>query len=220
MEPRSSLTTPMINTRVDFWPSMIDVLASLLMVFLLMYFVQYQLNARHLAAAIAQRKQAVFIEVFKRTFHNEILQQQVAFSSDLNLLQITFGEEILFERGKYKLQTKGETVLWKLVSVFQELNATPRGQQVYKQIQIEGHTDTDELKAPVYPQDNWELSTARALEVLKFLARKTVPPLEEKKMSASGYASNRPKADKAPSRRIEILIYFSGKEGRTNTLRD
>jgi chemotaxis protein MotB len=108
-------------------------------------------------------------------------------------------------------------VLQKLAGVFQRLSAATPKQQVYKQIQIEGHTDTNPLNGRFYPQDNWELSTARALEVLKFLSRKASPPLEEKTMSASGYASNRPKAEWAQSRRIEILIYFSSKEAPADT---
>lgn len=216
MKKVTDFAAPTINTDIDFWPSMIDMLTSILMVFLLIYFVQYYFNSGNLESAIAENRRDIFKRTLEREFSGE---KEVLLTAELNSLRITFGEGVLFKPTDYQLQPKGEVVLTKLAEVFNTTRSTLSGQQPYKEIQIEGHTDPDTQKGKVYPHDNWELSTARALEVLKFLARKATPPLDEKAMSANGFASNRPApGDKAKSRRIEILIKFSGEESsKTST---
>jgi len=81
-----------------------------------------------------------------------------------------------------------------------------------KQIQVSGHTDRlpiSEKLAPQFPS-NWELSTARAINVVRFLSEKAnVPP---QRLVASGYgeyhpiANNKTAAGRAKNRRIEILL--------------
>lgn len=81
-------------------------------------------------------------------------------------------------------------------------------------IEIQGHTDSDPIKSPVYPS-NWELSSARASTVLKILDAKGVHP---EQMRAVGFAHYHPVApekthdgfanpsNKALNRRIVISI--------------
>jgi flagellar motor protein MotB len=205
----TSFAAPTVNTNIDFWPSVIDMLTSALMVFLLIYFVQFYLSNENLEAAIAQVKRDQFKETFEREFR---LEENVSLEAELNSLRITFGESVLFKVKKYQLEQRGRVMLGKLAGVFKSARTATAGQQLYERIQIEGHTDTSYYNDPAYPRDNWELSTARALAVLKFLAVEVPPPVVEK-MSANGYGSNKPKEDKSKSRRIEIRIFFSGKEG-------
>ncbi len=191
---------------------MIDMLTSLLMFFLLIHFVQNNVNPAGLASEIARQKQVRFNDVFQREFAAEIARGEIRFVSDVNLLQITFGEEILFSVSRYELQPRGQVMLRRLAHAVQTLDTASR-QPLYDQIQIEGHTDSTNMDRPAYPHDNWELSTARALEVLRFLSERTSPPLEKKTLSANGYADTRPLSrERAKNRRIEIRIYFSGNE--------
>jgi len=209
----SNLTDLTVDTQIDVWPSLIDMLTSVLMIFLMIYFVQHLLNPENLAAAIAQQKQNQFVAIFRREFNNELKSNDVRLKSDVNLLQITFGEGILFQPAEHDLQPAGKNALARLAKVFQQLPAAD-GQELYEQIQIEGHTDKTPMNSPDYPRDNWELSTARALAVLKFLnARSELSLNAKRKMSANGYADNRPIDRKVQykNRRIEIRIYFSGK---------
>src|SRR5437588_8823129 len=111
---RAAFGAPTIDTEVNFWPAMIDMLTSLLMFFLLIYFVQHNVNPASLAAEIARTKQQVFTEVFNREFANEIQRKEIRLTPDVNLLQVTFGEEILFPLGRYSLQPRGETMLRRL----------------------------------------------------------------------------------------------------------
>jgi chemotaxis protein MotB len=76
-------------------------------------------------------------------------------------------------------------------------------------IRIEGHTDNDPISTPLFPS-NWELSSARATNVLRFLIEKT--KLKAENLSAVGYGEFHPllpntsKENKAKNRRVDIVI--------------
>lgn len=208
----TSFRAPTVDTEVNFWPGIIDMLTSLLMFFMLIYFVQHNVNPASLATELARQKQQRFNEVFEAEFANEIRSGAIGLAPDVNLLQITFGEGILFESGHYALQPRGAAILRRLAAVIHRIDATSES-RLYDQIQIEGHTDSTGMWRPSYPRDNWELSTARALSVLRFLSERCDPPLDERQLSANGYAHTRPAhKERARNRRIEIRIYFSGLE--------
>jgi chemotaxis protein MotB len=81
-----------------------------------------------------------------------------------------------------------------------------------KQIQVSGHTDSHPISEKLAPQfpTNWELSTARAVNVVRFLQEKANVPA--KNLVATGYgeyhpiASNKSSTGRARNRRIEILL--------------
>lgn len=199
-----------LHTRINYWPAMIDMLTSLLMFFLLIYFVEHNFSSASAELAVARQKQAQFAGGLEREFSREIAAGQVAYSADLKLLQVRFGEGVLFRPGEHELLPQGRRLLGRLAGVFGGLDE--RGAQLYEQIQIEGHTDDVPARRRDYPHDNWELSTARATSVLRYLTRGARQPLEEGRMSVNGYADNRPVSeDRDLNRRIEIRIYFSGR---------
>ncbi len=57
-------------------------------------------------------------------------------------------------------------------------------------IEVEGHTDDSQIESAQYPS-NWELSSARASNVVRYFITKGLPP---QKMRAVGLAATRPKA--------------------------
>jgi chemotaxis protein MotB len=208
----TSFRAPTVDTEVNFWPAMIDMLTSLLMFFLLIYFVQNNVNPAGLQAEVARQKQERFNEVFRREFAAEIERGDIRFVPEVNLLQITFGSEILFPFASYELQPRGQAMLRRLARAVRAVDATS-SRATYEQIQIEGHTDSTPMNRSTYPRDNWELSMARSREVLRFLTERTSTPLDRNTVSANGYADTRPVSSKrAKNRRIEIRIYFSGQE--------
>lgn len=79
-------------------------------------------------------------------------------------------------------------------------------------IRIEGHTDNDPIKTSVFPS-NWELSSARATNVLRFIVEKS--GIKPEVVSSVGYGEYRPKApntteqNKAMNRRVDIVIIKS-----------
>lgn len=207
---KHALAPGLVNTRVHYWPALIDMLTSMLMFFLLVYFVESNFSSASAQLAIARQKQARFVSVLRQEFAAEIAAGQVADSADLNLLQIRFGDRVLFEPGSYELHPRGAALLRRLGDVFHRVDGQGTG-LLYEQIQVEGHTDDLPFRRAVYPRDNWELSTARATAVMRFLTR-GARPLEEQRMSVNGYAQNRPVSGRrSRNRRIEIRIYFSGR---------
>lgn len=79
-----------------------------------------------------------------------------------------------------------------------------------QRVMISGHTDNVPINTPQYPS-NWELSSQRALNFMKFLLSLN-PNLNPARFSAVGYSEYRPMADnstvegKSKNRRVEVLI--------------
>lgn len=107
---------------------------------------------------------------------------------------------ILFESGKAKLSDEGKITLEEVGGVLAKI----RG----REFQVAGHTDNVPIKSSNYTS-NWELSTARAVNVVQFLQDTGVSP---KFLSAAGYSQYQPdstnKTDegRALNRRIEITL--------------
>ncbi len=118
-------------------------------------------------------------------------------------------DRILFDSGKAQLKPEARAIL---SIVGQELAAFPN------HIRIEGHTDDRPINTPRFPS-NWELSTARATEVIRFLLDNT--DLVPIRLSAAGYGEHRPAASndtpegRARNRRVDVVVLrlsFSGGE--------
>jgi chemotaxis protein MotB len=83
------------------------------------------------------------------------------------------------------------------------------------QIRVEGHTDDLPMKSYKFPS-NWELSSARALNVVKYLAKSG--GIEPSRLSAIGYGEYRPLypnnsiENRKMNRRIEIFVDYVQKE--------
>lgn len=113
---------------------------------------------------------------------------------------VEMASNILFPSGKDKLHKEGEAALQELAKILQTITDCD--------LQVSGHTDNVPISSKKF-KSNWELSTARAVTVVKFLQDAGVNP---KLLSASGYAefqpaeSNDTKEGKAANRRIEIVL--------------
>jgi chemotaxis protein MotB len=134
----------------------------------------------------------------------EIASGEIHLEQTAGKLRVGLVDKVLFDSGEAQISKRGEGVLARVADA---LSGIPD-----KQIQVSGHTDqapiTSKLAAQ-YPT-NWELSVARATNVVRFLAEKgKVPP---ERLVASGYgeyqpiASNKTPVGRARNRRIEILL--------------
>ena len=120
--------------------------------------------------------------------------------SDMGII-IALDDSVLFSSGSADINPEGFHVLDKIAATV--LN------RVSNAIRIEGHTDTDSIQTEKYPS-NWELSTVRSVNVLKYLIEsgKVLP----RRLSAVGYGEAKPlfpndTADhKRRNRRVEIVI--------------
>jgi len=117
-----------------------------------------------------------------------------------NRMVVELSENILFDSGKADLKGEGKSALEEVATVL----ATISG----REFQVTGHTDNIPIKSPRFPS-NWELSTARAVTVTRFLADNGVPA---DRVSAAGYAdtqavaSNDTPEGRQQNRRIEIVL--------------
>lgn len=84
-----------------------------------------------------------------------------------------------------------------------------RGYDIKMELRVEGHTDNVPISNPEFPS-NWELSTQRALNVVKYITQ--VTGLPEESLSATGYGEFRPirlnnsDENRSLNRRVEIYI--------------
>jgi len=124
-------------------------------------------------------------------------------------LIISLKEKVLFETGKADLSPEAKVVLDKLHTVFLKIPNT---------IVIEGHTDNVPISTPQFPS-NWELSTARATQVVRYLIEEKKFP--DERIAATGYGEYHPVADnstpegRAQNRRVDFVIMPLGERQKT-----
>jgi chemotaxis protein MotB len=117
-----------------------------------------------------------------------------------NRMIIALGDKILFDPGKTDLKPEGKDALTQVTAVLKDL--------ANRNFQVAGHTDNAPMKSAKF-RSNWDLSTARAVEVVNFMI---TSGLDGKRLSAAGYGDQSPVApndtpeNKARNRRIEITL--------------
>lgn len=112
----------------------------------------------------------------------------------------------LLEQGVF---ASGEaTLLPEALAVIDEIALTLK--ELPNQIKIEGHTDNIPIHNDEF-QSNWELSSARAMNILLYMVNKH--NLDPTKLSATGYGEFRSIADnntpegRARNRRVDIVLF-------------
>ncbi len=136
---------------------------------------------------------------------DEIAKGDIKLSEAGGKVRVDLVDKVLFDSGEAQISKRGEGVLGRVGAVLAQIDD--------KQIQVSGHTDNQrvvgEKLLSQFPS-NWELSAARAINVVRFLSEKAgVPP---QRLVASSYgeyhpvASNKIPAGRARNRRIEILL--------------
>lgn len=118
-----------------------------------------------------------------------------------------FQSEVLFPSGQATMTVEGLAAIDQLASAIVELE-----RQIPKEIgwalQVDGHTDARPIASSAFPS-NWELSSARAISVVKYLISRGVPP---NRLVAAGYGEFAPLEDGVSdetlrrNRRIELKL--------------
>lgn len=121
--------------------------------------------------------------------------------------RFVFQSEVLFASGSAELNPEGEAQIARLATTLTEI-----GKKIPKDInwilRVDGHTDRVPIQTPIFPS-NWELSTARAISVVKFLVNHGVPA---DRLAATGFGEHQPldprqnKAGYSRNRRIELKL--------------
>lgn len=101
--------------------------------------------------------------------------------------RFVFQSEVLFPSGSADMTVQGLATLDELAKAIVDLTkAIPK--EIDWALQVDGHTDVRPIKSPQFPS-NWELSTARAISVVRYLSQRGVPP---ERLVAAGYGEFRP----------------------------
>jgi chemotaxis protein MotB len=160
------------------------------------------------AQAIAEKEKSV--AELKKTYDSmvgamqqEVEKGEVTITQLKDKLTLSMVEAILFDSGSSKVKKNGEQVLDRVAEILKKLTD--------KQIRIEGYTDNVPIKGALAEKfsTNWELSTARATNVVRYLQRDGI---DAQLLGACGYSEYRPIAPnsteegKAKNRRIEVVL--------------
>jgi chemotaxis protein MotB len=121
--------------------------------------------------------------------------------------RFVFESEVLFPSGSATLTPEGLAAMDQLASAIVELE-----RQIPKEIgwalQVDGHTDIRPIASPTFPS-NWELSTSRAISVVRYLVSRGVSPQH---LVAAGYGEFLPlepgidETSLQKNRRIELKL--------------
>jgi chemotaxis protein MotB len=101
--------------------------------------------------------------------------------------RFVFQSEVLFDRGSAELGKEGLEQLDKLAVALKEI-AAKIPPTIHWVLRIDGHTDAVPIKRQQFPS-NWELSSARAISVVKYLISQGIDP---KNLVAAGFGEFQP----------------------------
>jgi chemotaxis protein MotB len=149
--------------------------------------------------AAADARAALFNE-FVSKFKKMIDAGRVRISVRRGRIVLSLHNDVLFDEGKTDLKPDGKQALTEIAQALKTVSS--------RLFQVAGHTDNLPIKNKEFAS-NWELSTARAVVVVKFLAQQGVSSAV---LSAAGYgefdpvASNGDATNRSKNRRIEISL--------------
>lgn len=162
-----------------------------------------------LAAAVAEREAEIerlkaMRGQLEETLAEDIQKGDVAVRSEGDLLAVDLADQILFPSGTAELSDRGKEVLRKVAPSFLQVES--------RIVEVGGHTDNLQPKGEIATQypTNWELSTARATNVARFLEEECKIP--GTRLVAAGFSEYRPVAlnttskSRRKNRRIELTL--------------
>ena len=162
---------------------------------------------RRLNVALAQRVQE--LNRYRSDFFGR-LREILSDRENIRIVgdRFVFQSEVLFPTGSDEINEAGRAEMKKLADAIIELQREIPP-EINWVLRVDGHTDDRPLSGSGRYRDNWELSSARATSVVKFLIENGVPPA---RLVAAGFGEFQPldAADteeaRARNRRIELKL--------------
>jgi chemotaxis protein MotB len=117
------------------------------------------------------------------------LREIIGNRSDIRIVgdRFVFQSEVLFARGSAELADTAKEQLNPVVTALREIS-----QKIPPDInwvlQVDGHTDRRPINTATFPS-NWELSTARAISVVRYAIAEGIPP---NRLAVAGFADKQP----------------------------
>jgi chemotaxis protein MotB len=149
-----------------------------------------------------------------KNYRSEFFGQLRQLLGDQDGIQIqgdrfVFSSEVLFQPGQATLSAAGQAEIAKVASILTQVSGDIPDTLDWV-IRVDGHTDNDPLSGFGEFADNWELSQARALSVVRYMSRSLgIPP---NRLAANGFGEYQPIAlgdtpeARAQNRRIELKL--------------
>ena len=161
------------------------------------------------AEAKALRDETVELSQYRSEFFGK-LSQVLAGREGVRVVgdRFVFSSEVLFQSGSADLLPEGRAQIAGVVATLQEV-ATQIPPSIDWIIRVDGHTDNVPISGGAFA-DNWQLSQARALSVVRYMQNELGFPPE--RMAATGFGEYRPVAEgdtpeaRAQNRRIELKL--------------
>ncbi len=184
-----------------------DMITNLMLVFLALYglttmgkdAVEQAKDSMKLTSVITAPEFEKVVPALQQTVADS---DQIIVTQEAGAIRVQFGESVLFQSGRAELKDQAYPPLLKLAAILKIMPNT---------IVVEGHTDNVPLGAGAAFHDNYELSLARAMNVVDVLIKKAgIPPAQ---VAAAAYGEYRPRATNETSvsrrfnRRVEIAVF-------------
>ncbi len=144
----------------------------------------------------------LYAELERYVVENGMIQD-ILITKDGDEILVRFANNILFDTGKAVIRPEAEGVMSQIVS------AIVTYAERIEMIRIEGHTDNVPINTREFPS-NWELSTIRAVNVLRYVVENYGYPVD--RISAVGYGEYHPVEDNSTedgrrmNRRVDFVI--------------
>lgn len=161
---------------------------------------QQELEAAR-AREAAQQGRLAALRNMARQFRDMIAAGQLRVRVVRGNMVVELPENVLFDSGRAELRGPGEETLGRVAEV---LAAVPN-----RNFLVAGHTDNVPVGRRSRYDSNWELSAARGVAVVRYLAEHG---MSAERLAAAGYADTQPVASndsdegRAQNRRIEIIV--------------
>jgi chemotaxis protein MotB len=150
-----------------------------------------------LGAMVQKEVEEIVSDVRELVLFNRLGGMVEVKESDVGAV-ITISDMVLFRSGEATMVPEGVEIMAKLAEVLKQFRYP---------IRVVGHTDNVPITTALFPS-NWELSTARAAQVVRFLIERGLNPLM---LTAQGFAEYRPvdtndnAQGRAKNRRVEVI---------------
>jgi chemotaxis protein MotB len=170
---------------------------------------QLQRSGAELALQVAEKEKELLAlrstqDELVSELKNEIADKTVQVERIRDQLRVDLVDEVLFDSGEATLKPAGIAVFGKIGTVLAKAKD--------RRVEVQGHTDNVPITGALAKRfpTNWELSAARATNVVRFLQDQA--KLDPTRLSASAHAEFQPRgpndseAGRRKNRRIEILL--------------
>ena len=160
---------------------------------------QQRLESLQAVEQEVRERNAIYQDVIGR-FRSLMDGGQLSVAIQRGRMVILLPQDVLFESGSARLGGEGQSVITEVASVLAEFPD--------RRFQVEGHTDNVPISSAPFAS-NWELSSARALAVVRLLESGGVAP---ENLSGAAYGEHQPVASndtrdsRRLNRRIEIVM--------------